>query len=204
MTLQKQKVPQRDWNKDSMDRKKTEAIIEAILFTMGESVELDKIANALELSKKETKNILEDMQKRYEEENRGIQIICLEDAYQMCSNSEMYEYLIRIAKQPRKRVLTDVLLETLSIIAYKQPVTKAEIEKIRGVSCDHAVSKLVEYGLVSELGRLDAPGRPMLFGTTEEFLRSFGVHSIEELPMLDPDQVEEFKEEAEKEIKLGV
>ncbi len=187
-----------------MDRKKTEAIIEAILFTMGESVELDKIANALELSKKETKSILEDMQKRYAEENRGIQIICLEDAYQMCSNSEMYEYLIRIAKQPRKRVLTDVLLETLSIIAYKQPVTKAEIEKIRGVSCDHAVSKLVEYGLVSELGRLDAPGRPMLFGTTEEFLRSFGVHSIEELPVLDPDQVEEFKEEAEKEIKLGV
>ena len=101
-------------------------------------------------------------------------------------------------------MLTDVLLETLSIIAYKQPITKSEIEKIRGVSCDHAVSKLVEYSLVTELGRLDAPGRPMLFGTTEEFLRSFGVSSIEELPTPAPDLVEEFKQQAEQEIKLDV
>ena len=100
----------------------------------------------------------------------------------------------------------DVLLETLSIIAYKQPVTKAEIEKIRGVSSEHAVSKLVEYNLVQELGRLDAPGRPLLFGTTEEFLRSFGVSSIDELPVLSPVQVEEFKQEAEEEmhVKLDV
>lgn len=187
-----------------MDKKQAEAIIEAILFTMGDSVELDKIAIALEMDKKETKEILDDMQRRFLEEKRGIQIVCLENAYQMCSSSEYYEYLIRIAKQPRKRVLTDVLLETLSIIAYKQPVTKAEIEKIRGVSSDHAVNKLVEYELVTELGRLDAPGRPMLFGTTEEFLRSFGVHSIEELPMIDPDRVEEFKEEAEKEVHIEV
>ena len=126
----------------------------------------------------------------------------------MCTKNEMYEYLIRIAKQPKRRVLTDVLLETLSIIAYKQPITKAEIEKIRGVSSDHAVSKLVEYNLVTEIGRLDAPGRPMLFGTTEEFLRSFGVHSLEELPVLDEDRIEEFKleaeEEAEAELKVEV
>ena len=122
----------------------------------------------------------------------------------MCTKPQMYEYLIRIAKQPKKRVLTDVLLETLSIIAYKQPVTKAEIEKIRGVSSEHAVSKLVEYNLVQELGRLDAPGRPLLFGTTEEFLRSFGVSSIDELPVLSP--VQEFKQEAEEEmhVKLDV
>ena len=119
----------------------------------------------------------------------------------MCTDSSMYEYLIRIAKQPKKRVLSDVLLETLSIIAYKQPVTKAEIEKIRGVSSDHAVNKLVEYGLVQELGRLDAPGRPMLFGTTEEFLRSFGVTSLEELPELSEDQKEQFKAEAEREAE---
>ena len=126
----------------------------------------------------------------------------LDGAYQMCTRTEMYEYLIRIAKQPKKRVLTDVLLETLSIIAYKQPVTKAEIEKIRGVSSDHAVNKLVEYNLVCELGRLDAPGRPLLFGTTEEFLRSFGVHSIEELPVLSTVQLEEFKQEAEGEMNV--
>ena len=119
----------------------------------------------------------------------------------MCSSAQTYEYLIRIAKQPKKYVLTDVLMETLSIIAYKQPVTKAEIEKIRGVSSDHAVSKLVEYSLVEEVGRLDAPGRPMLFGTTEEFLRSFGVSSLEELPELDPVLVEEYREEAEEEAE---
>ncbi len=110
--------------------------------------------------------------------------------------------MIRIAKQPKRYVLTDVLLETLSIIAYKQPVTKIEIEKIRGVKSDHAVNKLVEYGLVEEVGRLDAPGRPLLFGTTEEFLRRFSVQSLEELPTLDPVQMEQFKEEAEDEAQL--
>ena len=176
-----------------MEEKNYEAIIEAILFTMGESVELDKIANAIELDKQETKKKIEALRQKYEQEERGIQIIELDGAYQMCTKNEMYEYLIRIAKQPKKRVLTDVLLETLSIIAYKQPITKAEIEKIRGVSCDHAVSKLVEYNLVNEVGR---------FGTTEEFLRSFGVHSIDELPVLNEDQVEEFKHQAEQEAEM--
>jgi segregation and condensation protein B len=185
-----------------MEEKNYEAIVEAILFTMGESVELDKIANAIELDKTETKKIIQNLMERYEREKRGLMIIELEDAYQMCTRSEMYEYLIRIAKQPKRHVLTDVLLETLSIIAYKQPVTKAEIEKIRGVACDHAVNKLVEYNLVCELGRLDAPGRPLLFGTTEEFLRSFGVHSIDELPVVNPVQMEEFKQEAEEEMKV--
>ena len=104
--------------------------------------------------------------------------------------------------QPKKPALTDVMLETLSIIAYKQPVTKAEIEKIRGVKCDHAINKLVEYELVRELGRLDAPGRPILFGTTEEFLRCFGVQGLEELPSVDPVRLEDFKAEAEEEIQL--
>ena len=117
----------------------------------------------------------------------------------MCTKKEMYEYLIRVAKQPKKYVLTDVLLETLSIIAYKQPVTKLEVEKIRGVKSDHAVNKLVEYNLVCERGRLDAPGKPILFGTTEEFLRRFSVQSVDDLPSLNPEQVESFKEEAEEE-----
>lgn len=185
-----------------MEDKKYKTIIESILFTMGNSVELDKIAAAIELDKKETKRLLEELAQEYEENDRGMRIIELEDSYQMCTSQNTYEYLIRIAKQPKKYVLTDVLLETLSIIAYKQPVTKAEIEKIRGVSCDHAVSKLVEYSLVCELGRLDAPGRPMLFGTTEDFLRSFGIHSLEELPEMSPIQLEEFKQEAEAEVQI--
>ena len=154
------------------------------------------------MDKKKTKKLINEMMQEWNDEGRGVAIMELDGAYQMCTRTEMYEYLIRIAKQPKRRVLTDVLLETLSIIAYKQPVTKMEIEKIRGVSSDHAVSKLVEYNLVCELGRLDAPGRPLLFGTTEEFLRSFGVHSIEELPVLSPVQVEEFKQEAEEEMNV--
>ncbi len=188
------------------EEKQYEAIIEAILFTMGNSVELDKIAAAIELPREQTKELIESMIKRYEQSDRGVKIIELDGSYQMCTKNEMYEYLIRIAKQPKRHVLTDVLLETLSIIAYKQPVTKAEIEKIRGVSSDHAVNKLVEYNLVTELGRLDAPGRPLLFGTTEDFLRSFGVQSVEDLPVLSTVQMEEFKQEAEAEmhVKLGI
>ena len=189
-----------------MDKKEQKAVLEAVLFTMGEAVEIERLAAVLEISKKETKELLLEMKADYDKKDKGITLMELEDSFQMCTKSEMYEYLIKIAKQPKRRVLTDVLLETLSIIAYKQPVTKMEIEKIRGVSSDHAVNKLVEYHLVCELGRLDAPGRPLLFGTTEEFLRSFGVHSIDDLPVLSPVQVEEFKQEAEEEmhVKLDV
>ncbi len=177
-------------------------IIEAILFTMGESVPLEKLAAVLEIDKEKAKAIITQMMSDYEKENHGIQIIELDGAYQMCTKKQMYEYLIKIARQPKKQVLTDVLLETLSIIAYKQPVTRMEIEKIRGVSSGHAVNKLVEYNLVCEIGRLDVPGRPLLFGTTEEFLRSFGVNSIEELPQPEPEQVEEFRHEAEEELEI--
>lgn len=179
-----------------------EAIIEGILFSMGDSVEIARLADALEISREEVRDIIANMKKRYEDEDRGIRIIEVEDAVQMCTKKEIYGHLIKIAKQPKQHVLTDVLLETLSIIAYKQPITKLEIEKIRGVSCVHAVNKLVEYNLVCELGRLDAPGRPLLFGTTEEFLRSFGVSSIEELPVPNQDQVAEFKQQAEEEMNL--
>lgn len=187
---------------EDMEIEKLQGIIEAILFTMGDSVELGKIAAAIEHDEDTTKKIIHNMMDRYEQENRGIRIIELEDSFQMCTKKEVYEYLIRIAKQPKKYVLTDVLLETLSIIAYKQPVTKLEIEKIRGVKSDHAVNKLVEYGLVEEVGRMDAPGRPLLFGTTEEFLRRFSVQSLDELPVINPEQVEHFKEEAEDEAQL--
>ncbi len=142
------------------------------------------------------------MMDKYEAEDRGIRIIELENSFQMCTKKETYEYLIKVAKQPKRYVLTDVALETLSIIAYKQPVTRLEIEKIRGVKSDHAVNKLIEYGLVCEVGRLDAPGKPILFGTTEEFLRRFSVQSIDDLPSLNPEQMETFKEEAEEEVQL--
>lgn len=185
-----------------MEIKKLEAAIEAILFTMGDSVELGQIAEAIQQDKETTRKLIQDLMDRYNEEGSGLQIIELEQAYQMCTRKEYYEYLIRLAMHPKKPALTDVMLETLSIVAYKQPVTKAEIEKIRGVKCDHAINKLVEYELIKELGRLDAPGRPILFGTTEEFLRCFGVQGLEELPSVDPVRLEDFKAEAEEEVQL--
>ncbi|MBR1628309.1 MAG: SMC-Scp complex subunit ScpB [Lachnospiraceae bacterium] len=187
-----------------MQRAEAVRAIEGILFAMGDSVEVDKIAAALEMEESEVVDILEEMAARYESAGRGIRIMRLENAYQMSTAPEIYEYLVRIAKQPKKIRLTDVLLETLSIVAYKQPVTKAEIEKIRGVSCGHVVSRLVDYHLIEEVGRLDAPGRPLLFGTTEEFLRTFGVNSIEELPTISPVQIEEFKQQAEAEANEAV
>ena len=185
-----------------MTIEKTEGIIEAILFTMGESVELEKIAAAIEHDEETTRKLIHNMADRYETEDRGVRIIELDNSFQMCTKPEAYEYLIRIAKQPKKYVLTDVQLEVLSIVAYKQPVTRQEVEKIRGVNSDHALNRLVEYGLIGEAGRLDAPGKPILFGTTEEFLRNFGVRSTEELPSIQPDLVEEMKSEAEEEVQL--
>jgi segregation and condensation protein B len=184
-----------------MSIEKMYAVIEAVLFTMGESVETAKLAAAIEQDVSTTVKLMHNLMDRYEAEDRGIKIIELGDSFQLCTKPETYEYLIKVAAQPKKQVLTDVLLETLSIIAYKQPITKQEIEGIRGVSCDHAVNKLVEYGLVDEVGRLDAPGRPILFGTTESFLRSFGVRNVDELPVISPDKVEDFRKEAESETE---
>ncbi|MBQ7781414.1 MAG: SMC-Scp complex subunit ScpB [Lachnospiraceae bacterium] len=185
-----------------MERQKAEAILEAILFTMGDSVEISRLASVLEMTNKEVKEILLSMQEKYAAEERGIALLWLEDSVQLSTKADMYEYLIKIAKTPRKMTLTDTVLETLSIIAYKQPVTRLEIERIRGVSCDHALNKLLEYDLITELGRLDAPGRPLLFGTTEQFLRCFGVKSLDELPELSTMQVEEFKQQAEAEAGM--
>ncbi len=185
-----------------MEIKKLEAAIEAILFTMGEAVELDRIAAAVEHDTDTTRKVIRNMMDRYEAEERGIQIIELDGAFQMCTKADMYESIIRITHVPKKHILTDVLLETLSIIAYKQPITKQEIEAIRGVKSDHAVNKLIEYSLVCEVGRMDAPGRPILFGTTEDFLRSFGIQSLEDLPVVNPEKIEDFKLEAEEEVQL--
>lgn len=196
-----QKKKSKKEKNDKEDKEKI-AILESILFAMGDSVEVSRLAQVIEETPRKTRNLLLELQKKYKRDKRGIDIIELEDSFQMCTKPDMYEYLVKIAKVPRKYTLSDTVLETLSIVAYKQPVTRIEIEKIRGVSCDHAVNRLLEFDLIKEVGRLDAPGRPLLFGTTEQFLRSFGVKSLEELPQLNQDRVEEFREEAEQEIQL--
>lgn len=178
------------------------AAIEAILFAMGSSVEIGKLAYALNIQPERAKALLEKLNVSYEDRGRGIFINFMEDRVQLCTKKNYYAHLIRIAAQPRKPVLTQTVLETLSIVAYKQPVTKGDIERIRGVKSDFAVNKLVEYGLIEEVGRLDAPGRPILFATTEEFLRRFGVSSVENLPGVAPEQLEELEQEARQEITI--
>lgn len=118
----------------------------------------------------------------------------------MSTRPEEYGYLVKIAHEPKKPVLTNTLLETLSIVAYRQPVTKLEVEHIRGVNSDFAINRLVSYDLVEEVGRKEAPGRPILFGTTQQFLRTFGIESTDQLPPLDTQQIEELREEAQEEV----
>ncbi|MGN0255600.1 MAG: SMC-Scp complex subunit ScpB [Chordicoccus sp.] len=181
------------------NEQKLEAAIEAVLFAEGHAVPVSDIARALETDTETIHTAIQNMQKRWLEEERGTEIVRLEDSYQMRTRKEFYPQLIRLELNPQKPRLTDVLLETLSVIAYRQPVTKAEIERIRGVNSDHAVNRLIEYHLVEEVGRAKQPGRPILFGTTREFLRCFGVSSKDSLPDISPVKLEDFREEAEEE-----
>lgn len=175
------------------------AIIEAVLFAVGNSVSIDRLSEALELEKKVIRALLALLKKEYESSKRGIEIVELENSVQLGTKTMAYEVLARIGKASPKYTLTDTVLETLSIVAYKQPVTRAQIEKIRGVACDHAINKLVEYDLIEEVGRLDAPGKPLLFATTEQFLRAFGVKSISDLPEMSAELIADFKMQAEAE-----
>ncbi len=195
-----EKLPMDELRNITEEERSWEAVIEAVLFTMGNSIEVRQLSAAIDQDEEKTRDAVERLKKRYDSELHGMQIIELEDSYQMCTRKEYYENLIRVASTPKKQVLTDVVLETLSIIAYKQPVTKLEIEKIRGVKSDHAVNRLVEYNLVYEVGRLDAPGRPALFATTEEFLRRFGIGSTQNLPVPDPETAAEIRMEVEEEL----
>ena len=180
-----------------------EGRIEAVLFSVGEAVDREQLATALELDVNTTVKLVHDMMDKYDEVSRGIRIVEIENSFQMCTKADYYDTLVKVINVPKKHVLTDVLLETLSIIAYKQPITRQEIEAIRGVSCAHTVNKLVEYNLVQEVGRLEAIGRPILFGTTDEFLRCFGVQSTDELPLITPEKIEDFKQQAIEEAQLS-
>ncbi len=186
--------------------KEMEAAIEAILFTMGDAVEAEQIAKALQITQDEVWTAVKKLSDRYGKAGCGIMIQRFDNAVQLCTKAEQFENLVRIAKVPKKLTLSDSVLETLSIVAYKQPITKAEVEVIRGVNSDYAMNKLVEYDLVKELGRKDAPGKPILYGTTEQFLRTFGVKNLSDLPPMNTVRVADFKAQAEAEVdtQLGV
>lgn len=185
-----------------MEKENKKAMLEAVLFAVGDSVELKKLSEIIEEDEKTTKELLYEMKAKYDKKGSGLVLLELEKSFQLACKQEFYDVLSKIVKVPGKMILTDSTIETLSIIAYKQPVTRLEVETIRGVNCDHSINKLLEYELIEELGRKDAPGRPILFGTTEQFLKTFGVKSLGELPDMDTLQIEEFRKQAEEEVQL--
>ena len=179
-----------------------ENIIESILFMMGESVSVDTLATAIESTVDVAKEAAERLYTKYQNEyqDRGMKVIKLGSKYQMVSNSKYFKNLVLVASHPQKPVITESILETLSIIAYKQPISKPEIEHIRGVKSDYACNRLLEYGLIEEKGILETAGRPILFGTTEEFMLRFGIESLDDLPILDATKFAEIESEVEKEL----
>ena len=167
------------------------AIIEAILFAAGREVSKKELIMALEISEEDLEKIILEMQEEYKNENRGIELIRVNDNYQLCTKKELYNYIYPILDKRNKPNLSNAALETLSIIAYNSGITRAEIEAIRGVSADACVYKLLEYGLIEEAGKADLPGRPMSYKTTEEFLKMFGYSSLNDLPELPRYKLDE-------------
>lgn len=174
-----------------MEIDKIKSIIEAILFAAGRQVAIKELMISLEISKEDLENIIVSMQEDYKMQNRGIEIIKVEDSYQLCTKKELYEYLYPILDKRSKPNLSNAALETLAIIAYNPRVTRAEIESIRGVSADACIYKLLEYGLIQESGKSDLPGKPMTYATSIKFLKMFGYTSLTDLPELPKYKLDE-------------
>ena len=174
-----------------MEQKKAEGIIEAILFAAGREVKINELMSALELSSEEIISAVESLKKDYENEERGINILKIEDSFQLCTKKDYYEYIYPVFDKRSKPNLSAAALETLSIIAYNPRITRAEIETIRGVNTDGTIYKLLDYNLIEEAGKLDAPGKPMTYKTSKEFLRMFGISNLDELPELPRYKLDE-------------
>lgn len=192
-----------------MQINKTKAIIEAILFSAGREVKKNELMLSLEISSEEIDEIITLIQEDYKNEERGIELIKIDDGYQLCTKKDMYEYIYPVIDKRTKPNLSTASLETLSIIAYNPKITRAEIEAIRGVSADACVYKLLEYGLIEEAGKVDLPGKPMSYKTTNEFLKMFGYSSLNDLPELPRYKLDENKQIViddllEKEEKEGL
>ena len=168
-----------------------ESIIEACLFASGDALHIDKLSEITELEVEELRGLIKNMMDKYNYEKRGVKIIRLGDKYQMSTRGEFADYVQKIVEPKKKNPLSKATMEVLAIIAYKQPITRASIEHVRGVNCDNSVSRLLELGLVEVVGRVDAPGRPSLLGTTDEFLRNFAISGLEELMPVDNFVIEE-------------
>ncbi len=180
-----------------MDMREMEAVVEGLLFAAGDSVSLEKIAAILELDRKTAKLFLNNMAASLQSSKRGIMMREVDGSYQLCSRPEHHDYIRRLVEPRQKQALSQAAFETLSIIAYNQPVTRARIEMIRGVNSDSSIIRLIERNLIREAGRMDTPGKPMIYETTDEFLRSFGFSSIKDLPILELEVMRDSDSEAQ-------
>lgn len=180
-----------------MEIEKIKSIIEAILFSAGRAVSLQELILNLEMSKEDIEKIIESMREEYKGANRGIEIIRIEETYQLCTKKDLYEFVYPVIDKRAKPNLSNAALETLAIIAYNTKITRAEIEAIRGVSVDGCIYKLLEYALIEEAGKSDLPGKPMTYRTTKDFLKMFGYSSLDDLPELP-----KFKLDANKQIVI--
>ena len=174
-----------------MEISKIKQIIESIMFAVGRDVSINELSSVLELAPENVEEIIESMRADFEEAGRGVQIIKVNNGYQLCSRKENYEYIYQIIDKRNKPNLSQAALETLAIIAYNPKITRAEIESIRGVNSDGTIYKLLDHNLIEDAGRLDAPGRPTTYQVTKEFLRLFGYTSLEELPELPRYKLDE-------------
>lgn len=175
-----------------MDIENIKKIIEAICFAAGRTVTIEELMLTLEISKDDLDHIINSMQEEYK--NRGIELVKIENGYQLCSKKEYYDYIYPILDKRSKPRLSGASLEVLSIIAYNPKIIRAEIEAIRGVNSDASIYKLLEYGLIEEAGKIDAPGKPMSYKTTNEFLKMFGYNSLKNLPELPRYKIDENKQ----------
>ncbi|MBW7573988.1 SMC-Scp complex subunit ScpB [Caproiciproducens faecalis] len=186
-----------------MEIKKFQGAIEAILFSSGDPVSIDRIADVLELDKSTAAKMLQNLMDEFNREYSGIHIVKLEDQYQMCSNPQYAEPVRRILDMRRNTPLSQAGMEVLAIIAYNQPVTKAFVEQVRGVDCSGVLGSLTAKGLIEERGRLELPGRPLLYGTTPNFLRCLNISSLNELPPLEKSQQSEAETEEMTDVSAG-
>lgn len=170
---------------------------EAVLFALGRAVTLNELNIALETDVKEVKKVLSELMDEYENDSRGLVIKCINDTYLLTTKAEYSNSIAKIINIPDKFKFTDAVLEILSVIAYKQPVTRSEIEEIRGVGCGNNLNRLIDYELIEEKGRLDTPGHPIIFGTTDKFLLTFGISNLTELPNISDELIERLNENIE-------
>lgn len=184
-----------------MDRREQKSIIEGLMFTWGDPLSIKDISEVLDIDKKQTEEILNEMVDEFNYDRRGIQILRVNDTYQLGTRPEHFEWIKELSIPNDNRTLSNAALETLSIIAYKQPIIKSELEAIRGVKCDKAISTLMEKKLVKEAGRLEKTGRPRLYATTDDFLKAFGLDSIKELPEIQESlESKEITDDREKSV----